>query len=140
MGLPVKLSDEIVRQARAEAKATDRSITAQIEHWAKLGRSLETALRHEHVLALKRAKGNLKIAFPDTPTRKSIEAVLRRVAQDIDRKNFGRALAESRTVYQSDPRGSGAIERIEPDGTRTLGRLKNRTFIANPASSKRRRR
>lgn len=42
MGMPVKLSDDPVRAARAEAKATDRSITAQIGHWAKLGRATPT--------------------------------------------------------------------------------------------------
>ena len=52
MGMPVKLSDELVKVARKEAAAGDRSITAQIEHWAKLGRSVETALRHEDGLAL----------------------------------------------------------------------------------------
>lgn len=38
-----------------------------------------------------------------------------------------------RVVYQSDPAGSGLTERIEPDGTRTLGRLMNRRFV--PARS-----
>jgi len=38
MGMPVKLSDDLVLSARLEAEATDRSITAQIEHWAKIRR------------------------------------------------------------------------------------------------------
>ena len=42
MGMPVKLSDELVESAREEAANTDRSITGQIEHWAKIGRSVET--------------------------------------------------------------------------------------------------
>lgn len=46
MGMPVKLSDELVESAREEAASTDRSITGQIEHWAKIGRSVETVLRH----------------------------------------------------------------------------------------------
>jgi len=64
VGMPVKLSDALVKLARTEAEASDRSITAQIEHWAKLGRSVETALGHEDVLALKGADGNLTRAFP----------------------------------------------------------------------------
>jgi hypothetical protein len=46
MGMPVKLSDELVAAARKEAATADRSITGQIEHWAKIGRSVETVLRH----------------------------------------------------------------------------------------------
>jgi len=34
MGMPVKLSDELVREAREEARVVNRSITGQIEHWA----------------------------------------------------------------------------------------------------------
>src|SRR6266496_3887413 len=51
MGMPVKLSDALVNVARKEAAAADRSITAQIEHWAKLGQSVEAALRHEDARA-----------------------------------------------------------------------------------------
>ncbi|MEW6488524.1 MAG: hypothetical protein AB1578_11510 [Thermodesulfobacteriota bacterium] len=32
MGMPVKLSDELVRLARAEAEAASRSLAAQVEH------------------------------------------------------------------------------------------------------------
>jgi hypothetical protein len=55
MGMPVKLSDELVESARQEAASTDRSITGQIEHWAKIGRSVETVLRRQDIQALKRA-------------------------------------------------------------------------------------
>jgi hypothetical protein len=55
MGMSVKLSDDLALSARLEAEATDRSITAQIEHWAKLGRAVEAALKHADVLALKRS-------------------------------------------------------------------------------------
>jgi len=54
MGMPVKLSEDLVNEARQEAKASNRSITAQIEHWAKIGSSVESAMRHDDVLALKR--------------------------------------------------------------------------------------
>ena len=134
MGMPVKLSDELVQHARDEAKATDRSITAQIEHWAKLGRYVENALQHEDVLALKRAE-----ADDDTVTRASIEGVLRRVAGSIDRNELARALMSGRTVYQSDPKGSGAIERIESNGRRTLGRFENRRFVEREHPAARRR-
>lgn len=55
MGMPVKLSDELVDAARREAASTDRSITGQIEHWVKIGRSVEQLLRYQDIQALKRA-------------------------------------------------------------------------------------
>jgi len=129
MGMPVKLSDELVRLARKEAEAADRSLTAQIEHWAKLGRSVETALGHGEVLALKRAGGDLSRAFPGTSTRHAIHALLRRIAGATDRAELARTLPHARVVYQSDPGGSGLIMRIEPDGRRTRGRFEQRRFL-----------
>ena len=130
MGMPVKLSDGLVKLARTEAEAADRSITAQIEHWATLGRSVETALRHEDALALKEAGGDLRRAFPGATTREAIHGLLHRIAARSDRSDLARTLMRGRVVYQSDPNGSSATMRIEPDGTRTLGRLEQRRFVA----------
>jgi hypothetical protein len=128
--MPVKLSDELVKLARREAEASDRSITAQIEHWATLGRSVETALGHEDVLALKGADGNLKSAFPGLSARQAIYTLLQRVAGTTDRSDLARTLSRGKVVYQSDPSGSGSIMRIEPNGRRTVGRLEKRRFVA----------
>ena len=126
MGMPVKLSDALVKLARREAEAADRSITAQIEHWATLGRSAETALRHEDAQALKCAGGDLRRAFPAASSREAVQAALRRIAATTDRSDLARTLTQGRVVYQSDPDGSGAVMRIEPDGTRTVGRFAQR--------------
>lgn len=140
MGMPVKLSDALVKLARTEAEAADRSITAQIEHWARLGRSVETALSHQDALALKHTGGDLHRAFPGASTREAVQAVLRRIATTADRSDLARALTHGRIVYQSDPKASGAVMRIEPDGTRTVGRIENRRFVALGASRRRVRR
>lgn len=137
MGMPVKLSDALVKLARTEAEAADRSMTAQIEHWARLGRSVETALRHEDALALKHAGGDLRRAFPGAATREAIHAELRRIANTADRSDLARTLMQGRAVYQSAPNGSGAIMRIEPDGTRTVGRFEKRRFVALGPSRRR---
>ena len=127
--MPVKLSDALVKLARAEAAACDRSITAQIEHWATLGRSVETALGHEDVIALKSADGNLTSAFPGLSARQAVYALLQQVAATTDRSELARTLTRGNVVYQSDPRGSASIMRIEPDGRRTVGQLEKRRFV-----------
>ncbi len=137
MGMPVKLSDELVNLARKEAQGAERSITGQIEHWAKLGRSVETALRHEDALALKGSEGNLSKAFVGASTRQEVFAVLQKVAATADRSELARTLKQGRVVYQSDPTASGSITRIEPDGRRTAGRLDKRRFVAARETHKR---
>jgi hypothetical protein len=131
MGMPVKLSDALVEDARAEANATSRSITAQIEHWARLGRSMEKVLPHDDALAIKNSGGDLKAAFPDAAHRERVATLLRELVDGMDRRELSRKITAGRTVYQMDPNGSGSIERLEPDGQRTLGRMENRRFIPN---------
>jgi len=41
MAIAVKLSDEIVSEAKISSKVLNRSIAGQIEHWAKLGKCAE---------------------------------------------------------------------------------------------------
>ena len=131
MGMPVKLSDDLVESAREEAANTDRSITGQIEHWAKIGRSVETLLRHRDVQSLKKSPLNTTLT---SVARRDIQAVLARIADETDRRPLARSLKAGRTVYQSDPAGSGLTERIEPDGRRTLGRFNDRRFVPVRAS------
>jgi hypothetical protein len=136
MGMPVKLSDELVESAREEAANTDRSITGQIEQWAKIGRSVETMLRHTDVRALKRSPLNATLT---SDARRTIQAALEKVVTETDRRSLARSLKAGRTVYQTDPAGSGLTERIQPDGSRTLGRFANRRFVpVRPTRSGRR--
>jgi len=41
MAMAVKLSEDIITEAKIISKALNRSIAGQIEHWAKIGRIAE---------------------------------------------------------------------------------------------------
>jgi len=41
MSQPVKISDELILDARLTAEIAERSIAGQIEFWAQLGRAIE---------------------------------------------------------------------------------------------------
>ena len=55
MSQPVKLSDDLVLDARLTAEIAERSIAGQIEFWAQLGRAIEPLLQGAQALALLRA-------------------------------------------------------------------------------------
>jgi len=121
MSQPVKLSDDLVLDARLIAKVADRSIAGQIEYWAQLGRAVEPLLSGAQALALRRA-GALRplsacLANVDSPQGRA------RVAEFIHAQPFPHYEA-------ADERG--CLVRIDEDGTRTLGRFVNRRFV--PAS------
>jgi len=43
-GIPVRLSATLATSARSVAKVLDRSLTEQVEHWARLGQVVEEAI------------------------------------------------------------------------------------------------
>lgn len=138
MSMPVKLSRRLVETARGEAASADRSLTAQIEHWATIGRAVEKLIPHSGVLSLKRLGGG-EAATPAAVKRAALGRTLRRLEEGDDRAevlDHLRALGGPR--YGTDPKHPGMIVRIDPDGTRTLGHVEGRAFV--PAVKRRARR
>jgi hypothetical protein len=52
-GIPVRLSEALTARARTAAVALDRSLTEQVEHWARLGQVVEEAILSATVQRLK---------------------------------------------------------------------------------------
>ena len=52
-GVPVRLSAALTVRARTVAKVLDRSLTEQVEHWARLGQIVEDAISAATVQRLK---------------------------------------------------------------------------------------
>ncbi len=126
MGMPVKLSDELVRVARREAGAADRSITGQIEHWAKLGRAVESLLTSKDAAGLKTLTGQAPQAVRERQIIKLLDAFSVRSERTPALEKIH---ASGNPVYGTDPAYPGRIVRIDPDGTRTPGRFVKRRFV-----------
>lgn len=118
MGQPVKLSDQLVLDARLVGETAERSIASQIEFWAKLGRALEPALRGDAVLRLKQRGGALKLSD-----------ALRTVESPEGHERLQQVLAsQPYPHFEPAPGKPGLLVRVDEDGTRTLGRFVGRKF------------
>jgi hypothetical protein len=122
MSQPVKISDELILDARLTAEIAERSIAGQIEFWAQLGRAIEPLLEGTRALALRRAGA----AVPLSQCLASVDSAAgrRRVAEYLERGPFPR--------YQPAPGAPGLVVRVDVDGRRTLGRFVGREFQAVP--------
>jgi hypothetical protein len=128
MPSPVKVSDSLLALAREEARAAHRSATAQIEHWATLGRAVEAMVAYRDVLALKRAGEALPM--PAFVSRDAVHALLARLAEDADREAVkARIRAGGGPIYTADPARPGAIVEVQETGLRTPGHLRGRRFV-----------
>jgi hypothetical protein len=122
MSQPVKISDELILDARLTAEVAERSIAGQIEFWAHLGRAIEPLLEGSRALALRRAGA----VVPLSECLASVDSVAgrRRVAEYLASRPFPH--------YQPAPDSPGLVVRVDADGTRTLGRFVGREFRAVP--------
>ena len=131
MPQPVKLSDALIDAARAAAEGADRSLAGQIEHWARLGRSVESALTVSDVTRVKRSLGRLESELPEREVREKLLQSLRLAVSLDDLGNIGAAMdpMNAGPRYGTDPAFPGLLVRVDPDGKRTPGRFVNRRFV-----------
>jgi hypothetical protein len=122
MSQPVKLSDALVLDARIAGEAQERSIAGQVEFWAKLGRSMELLLEGRQVLRLCRTVGA-------TPLADLVDLVETPAGKDMLKSYLD---SEPYPHFEAHLSQTGLLVRIEENGTRTVGRFVNRTFIPVP--------
>lgn len=117
--IPLRIDSDLVNQARSAGALFDRPPTAQIEHWAKLGRVLESVLVGESVAKVKQ-RGN--VADLDQVVALSQSEKGRKKAMALIAKHAG-------PVYEADPMTPDLIVERLPDGTVRRGRFANRQFV-----------
>ena len=128
MAVPVKVSDKLLALAKKEAEATHRSATAQIEHWATLGRAVEVMAAYGDVLALKRVGNTLPM--PAAVSRQAVHDLLAGLVSDPDRERVKtRIRAAGGPVYTTDRRGTEPVVEVSAGGRRAPGRLVHRRFV-----------
>ncbi len=118
MSMPVKLSDSLVLDARLAGDAMERSISGQVEFWARLGRAIDPVLNGAQAMAASR-RG----------TARSLSELLDEVEAPVGRQRLAVHVAGLPFPhYEPHPDRPGALIRTGADGTRTVGRFVNRVF------------
>lgn len=118
MSMPVKLSDSLVLDARLAGDAMGRSISGQVEFWARLGRAIEPVLNGAQAMEASR-RG----------TARSLSELLDEVEAPAGRQRLATHVAGLPFPhYEPHPDRPGALIRTGADGTRTVGRFVNRVF------------
>lgn len=116
---PLRLDAQLVHDARSSAALMDRSPTAQVEFWAKLGRVAESVFSYDRIRTIKQM-GQVQ----------DLDSLIARVDTTEGRKL---AMAEIQRhgmpTYGTDPKHPGLIIERQPDGTTRVGKFVNRQFV-----------
>lgn len=128
----VKISAELSELAKAAAAQADRSLAGQVEHWAKLGRAIETKLPAPAAHALKQSGGDLR-QVQDGTLLEAIHTALDQLGQLSRDELRARIGIDSQTRFEPHPSKQGFFVRITPDGKRTDGKLTDGQFLAEEA-------
>lgn len=122
MPQPVKISDALLLEARIAGETMNRSMAGQIEFWAQLGRSIERHMSGKDIdMLLKNTQNTLLARLSEALSSVNTPAGRARLQAVLDAEPFPhfRAVPGDRTL----------MERIDQDGTRTIGRFVQREFV-----------
>ena len=117
--VPLRIDSDLVNQARSIGALFDRPSTAQIEHWVKLGRVLDTVLSGTSTAKVKELA---RVTVLDEVVTLSQTGAGQKKAHAIIARHRG-------PVYESDPSDSGVIVERSSDGSVRRGRFINRQFV-----------
>ena len=106
-GVPVRLSEALTLRARAEAEVLERSLTEQVEHWARLGQVVEAAISAGATQRLKRRSHD-----PELSQRLALASTAAGRAKAA-------ALIRERNVVRYGVDDDGALVAVERDGRAT---------------------
>src|SRR5262245_16367697 len=120
MSQPVKVSDNLLLDARLAGESMQRSIAGQVEFWAALGRAIEPLLLGHQAMAL--AKSGLARPVSECMERVDTEEGRASVATYLAMQPFPH--------YAPAAEAPGLLVRTDADGKRTVGRFVKRRFVA----------
>ncbi len=124
----IKVSDSLASEARAAAADSDRSLTGQIEHWARIGKAVEPMFTAPVIGSLKKCGGDLA-AIEEEQERALVLEALGRLRESPRFEKFAAVVRESvGPLYEADPHRPEGIVQVHADGTRIPGRFVNRVF------------
>lgn len=128
MSIPLRLNDDLVHDAEAEALVNKRSIPKQIEYWAEIGKAISHNVSSSDLLALMQGLAQVQIA-PRTASPVDPESVLASLSQAREEGSLRREVSQARLRYEASPTRPGMLDRIHPDGHRETGHFRDGEFI-----------
>ena len=126
---PVRLQDALMRSAALAGARHHRSAAQQIEYWASLGREVAALLDPDRLLAVQAGLARLHVEPVTAPSVISQQVF---AALEADRSSgvLANSVSSAPVRYQACSSRPGYLERLDRDGSRSVGRFAHGEFLA----------
>jgi len=128
MASPVRLNEELMRDAEMESRLNKRSLPKQIEYWAELGKKLEGIIKPDEIIAINQGLAKLEVTSTDTVPIDTDE-VFASLSMDRRDGSLSKRVTSSNISYEISDANPGLLLQIDQSGNRRLGRFVNGEFI-----------
>lgn len=126
---PVRLQDALMRSAALTGARHNRSAAQQIEYWASLGREVAALLDPDRLLAVQAGLARLHVE-PVTAPSVIPQQVFAALEADRSSGVLANSVSSAPVRYQACSSRPGYLERLDKDGSRSVGRFANGEFLA----------
>ena len=124
---PVRLQDDLMQAASLTAKRFHRSAAEQIEYWAELGRSVSSTLDPDVLLSVASGLTKIKTEPVHSPSIDPTD-VFDALERERQAGTLSKSVTQSAIKYQASTTHPGYLERLELNGTITVGMFENGQF------------
>lgn len=132
---PVRLQEQLMRDAALAGALHQRSAAQQVEYWAALGQDVEALVDPERLLAVKAGLARLRLE-PLRAATVSPSQVFAALDHERQSGSLVPAVSSAPVRYQASSTHPGCLERIAADGSRTIGTFADGVFLAtHPAEA-----
>jgi hypothetical protein len=127
---PMRLSENLVDEAKVIANIMHRSTAEQIEYWSEMGKRLSATLTVQQAIEFMSGKINVSVSALSEPTI-DIMALSNEVEEDSKSGDLAKELlAKGQTLYAPSHDSGCTLEAIKPNGERVKGNFRNGKFKA----------
>ena len=130
---PIRLQADLMQAAEITAKRYHRSTAEQVEYWADLGRTVASELDPDVLLSV--ASG-LTVIKTETVFSVPLDpaAVFQSLENDRESGLLQNTITKSVARYQASTKHPGYLEKIDSDGSITIGQFDNGEFVESKGS------
>lgn len=128
MSIPIRVSDELMEDAKQQIKMSLRSVTKQIEFWANIGKEAEMNMTPADVAALVNGEVEIKVLRKKSEPV-DFDSVFGEIESDRKSGKIKDKVIKDNIWYEENSKNPGMFFRMTRDGGKTLGRFIDGKFV-----------